>query len=178
MVWKHPWGALGSTLNAPELLSTLLGQVWKLTQCILNVLKLISRHKKIEQMLQTDLFIVAACWCGRRDRMCWGEAWAFVATQPTGPEPWPLTLHPGGQTKLWVTSETRHSVGRECLDRSQITPLTPQKRFMVFYSALDENLPLIIPIDLSKQENPTIEACSVLHLVNLPISPSCMGLPS
>lgn len=85
-------------------------------------------------MLQTDPFTVAPGWCGRRDRMCWGEAWAFVATQPTGPEPWPLTLHPGGQTKLWVTSETRHSVGRECLDTTQITPLTLQKRFMAFYS--------------------------------------------
>lgn len=85
-------------------------------------------------MLQTDPCIVAAGRCRRRDRMCWGEAWAFVATQPTGPEPWPLTLHPGGQTKLWVTSETRHSVGRECLDRTQITPLTPQKRFTAIYS--------------------------------------------
>lgn len=47
-------------------------------------------------MLQSDPFIMAAGWCGRRDRMCWGEAWAFVATQPTGPEPWPTTLHPGG----------------------------------------------------------------------------------
>lgn len=83
-------------------------------------------------MLQTDPFIVAAGQCGRGDRMCGGEAWAFVATQPTGPEPWPPTLHPGGQTKLWVTSETRHSVGRECLDRTQITPLTLQKRFMSF----------------------------------------------
>ncbi len=97
--------------------------------------KLILGYNKKRQMLQTDPFIVAAGWCGRRDRMCWGEAWAFVATQPTGPEPWPLTLHPGGQTKLWVTSETRHSVGRECLDRTQITPLTLQKRFMAFYSA-------------------------------------------
>lgn len=48
-------------------------------------------------MLQTDPVIVAAGWCGRTDRMCWGEAWAFVATQPTGPEPWPPTLHPGGR---------------------------------------------------------------------------------
>lgn len=100
-----------------------------------NEWKLILSISKRRQMLQTDPSTVASGWYGKWDRMCWGEAWAFVATQPTGPEPWPLTLHPGGQTKLWVTSETRHSVGRECLDRTQVTPLTLQKRFMAFYFA-------------------------------------------
>lgn len=95
-------------------------------------------YNKKRQMLQADPFIVAAGRCGRGDGMCRGEALAFVATQPTGPEPWPPTLNPGkrregGKTKLWVTSETRNSVGRECLDRTQVTPLTPQKRFMAIY---------------------------------------------
>lgn len=101
-------------------------------------------------MLQADPLIVAAGWCGRRDRMCWGEAWAFVATQPTGPEPWPLTLHPGGQTKLWVTSETRHSVGRECLDRTQITPLSAQKKDLWLFIRPLQISPLTSSTDLSK----------------------------
>lgn len=82
------------------------------------------------------------------------KAWVFVTTQPTGPEPWPLTLHPGGQTKLWVTSETRHSVGRECLDRTQITPLTPQKRKKIYCFLFSRRR-----IDLSAVIKPLVSSC-------------------
>lgn len=138
--------------------------------------KLILGYNKKRQMLQTDPFIVAAGRCGRRDRMCWGEAWAFVATQPTGPEPWPLTLHPGGQTKLWVTSETRHSVGRECLDRTQITPLTlAEKIYGFLFCSLQ--ISTLKSRSRSVKNNQAIRRCAPrFRLVYLPTSPSCMKI--
>lgn len=144
---QHQWNSIITQVSTTQLkfqaqnVAGFMSSLWKPELYAHNYTldmshKIILRYNKKRQMLQTDPFIVAAGWCGRKDRMCWGEAWAFVATQPTGPEPWPLTLHPGGQTKLWVTSETRHCVGRECLDRTQITPLTLQKRFMAMCSPL------------------------------------------
>lgn len=155
-----------------------MASLWDCEQCAYNSWhkrKLILGYNKRRQMLQTDPLNVAAGWCGRRDRMCWGEARAFVATQPTGPEPWTLTLHPGGQTKLWVTSETRHSVGRECLDRTQITPLTLQKRFTAFYFARAKISKPRSRADLSEIIK-QLEVCAELRLVYSPASPSCMKI--